>query len=183
MTTSGGLPSSASTAERPDRALSRRSDERHHFFNAVIRGRGSKWLVRVECAPPIARPSRSDRTPQGSGANRPQKQMHADLTRRLQAPITAFQTAGAVRPCAPSRPSRNCPLRMRCISSIPAIVMTACRKSLKPNITAIRASLLGGLARSGCSGTSTTVTSWPRAASRLLSARALPGEMPRSRPM
>jgi di/tricarboxylate transporter len=27
---------------------------------------------------------------------------------------------------------------MRCISSIPAIVMTACRKSLKPNITAIR---------------------------------------------
>ena len=91
MTTSGGLPSSASTAERPDRALSRRSDERHHFFNAVIRGRGSKWLVRVECAPPIARPSRSDRTPQGSGANRPQKQMPPDMARRLQAPITAIR--------------------------------------------------------------------------------------------
>jgi DNA invertase Pin-like site-specific DNA recombinase len=61
-----------------------------------------------------------------------------DVARRFQAPITAFQTAGAVRPCAPSRPSRNCPLRMRCISSIPAIVIAACRKSLKPNITAIR---------------------------------------------
>ena len=61
-----------------------------------------------------------------------------DVARRFQAPITAFQTAGAVRPCAPSRPSRNCPLRMRCISSIPAIVAAAVLNHLNPSIGPMR---------------------------------------------
>ena len=38
----------------------------------------------------------------------------------------------------PDGPVRIGPLRMRCISSMPAIVIAACRKPLKPHITAMR---------------------------------------------
>jgi hypothetical protein len=57
---------------------------------------------------------------------------------RLQAWSTAFHTAGASRPWTPGRPSPNCPLRMRCINSIPAIVIAALAKPFKPSIVAIR---------------------------------------------
>jgi hypothetical protein len=51
---------------------------------------------------------------------------------------TAFRTAGASRPWTPRRPSPNCPLRTRCINSIPAIAIAAVAKPLKPSIAAIR---------------------------------------------
>jgi Phage integrase, N-terminal SAM-like domain len=60
------------------------------------------------------------------------------VARGLQASSTAFQTAGATRPWPPRRPSANCPLRMRCISSMPAMVMAAFLNPLKPSITAMR---------------------------------------------
>jgi hypothetical protein len=49
----------------------------------------------------------------------------SDAPCRVYALSTAFQTAGAAPPRAPRRRSPNCPLRMRCISSIPAIVIAA----------------------------------------------------------
>jgi hypothetical protein len=60
------------------------------------------------------------------------------LYSRLQAWSTAFHTAGSSPPWTPRRPSTNCPLRMRCINSIPAIVIAAVAKPLKPSIVAIR---------------------------------------------
>jgi hypothetical protein len=38
-------------AERPDRAHGARSDERHRFSEAVIHGRGAKWLGWVDSGP------------------------------------------------------------------------------------------------------------------------------------
>src|ERR1035438_5823832 len=43
----------------------------------------------------------------------------------FQVPSTAFQTAGTTRPRTPNHPSANWPLRMRCIISMPAIVIAA----------------------------------------------------------
>jgi ectoine hydrolase len=45
--------------------------------------------------------------------------------RHLYVPRTTLQIAGAARPRTPRRRSPNCPLRMRCINSIPAIVTAA----------------------------------------------------------
>jgi hypothetical protein len=74
----------------------------------------------------------------GSGANSRRRKASRVVLSRLQAWSTAFHTAGASRPWTPRRPSPNCPLRMRCINSIPAIVIAAVAKPLKPSIVAIR---------------------------------------------
>src|SRR5260221_4340235 len=73
-----------------------------------------------------------------SGANRRRQKASRVVASRLQAWSTAFHTAGATRPWTPRRASPNCPLRMRCISSMPAIVIAAVAKPLKPSIVAIR---------------------------------------------
>jgi len=51
---------------------------------------------------------------------------------------TVFQTSGVVLflKCNPAR--LNCPLRMRCINSIPASVSEAVLKRLKPSMTFVR---------------------------------------------
>ena len=77
------------------------------------------------------------RTRAGSGANSRCRKASRVVLSRLQAWSTAFHTAGASRPWTPRRPSPNCPLRMRCINSIPAIVIAAVAKPLKPSIVAI----------------------------------------------
>ena len=74
----------------------------------------------------------------GSGANSRRRKASRGVLSRLQAWSTAFHTAGASRPWTPRRPSPNCPLRMRCINSMPAIVIAAVAKPLKPSIVAIR---------------------------------------------
>ena len=74
----------------------------------------------------------------GSGANSRRRKASRVVLSRLQAWSTAFHTAGASRPWTPRRPSPNCPLRMRCINSMPAIVIAAVAKPLKPSIVAIR---------------------------------------------
>jgi DNA-binding transcriptional LysR family regulator len=74
----------------------------------------------------------------GSGANSRHDQALLASPRQLQTRSTAFQTAGAERPSGPRRPSLNCPLRMRCSSSMPAMVIAAFLKPLKPSITAMR---------------------------------------------
>src|SRR5580658_6176676 len=76
--------------------------------------------------------------PVGSGANSRRRKASRVVLSRLQAWSMAFHTAGASRPWTPRRPSPNCPLRMRCINSIPAIVIAAVAKPLKPSIVAIR---------------------------------------------
>src|SRR6202035_3051096 len=74
----------------------------------------------------------------GSGANSRRRKASRVVLSRLQAWSTAFHTAGASRPWTPRRPSPNCPLRMRCINSMRAIVIAAPAKPLKPRIAAIR---------------------------------------------
>src|SRR5665213_266578 len=74
----------------------------------------------------------------GSGANSRRRKASRVVLSRLQAWSTAFHTAGASRPWTPRRPSPNCSLRMRCINSMPAIVIAAVAKPLKPSIVAIR---------------------------------------------
>jgi hypothetical protein len=75
---------------------------------------------------------------EGSGANSRRRKASRVVLSRLQAWSTAFHTAGASRSWTPRRPSPNCPLRMRCINSIPGIVIAAVAKPLKPSIVAIR---------------------------------------------
>jgi hypothetical protein len=48
-----------------------------------------------------------------------------DASCHLQAPSAAFHRAGAARHRTSRRRRPNCPLRMRCISSMPAIVIAA----------------------------------------------------------
>ena len=55
-----------------------------------------------------------------------------------QVESTALQTAGAARPWTPRRPSANWPFRMRCSSSMPAIVIAAVLNRLKPSIGPMR---------------------------------------------
>jgi hypothetical protein len=55
-----------------------------------------------------------------------------------QAPSAAFHTSGAGWPRTSRRPSPNCPFRMRCSNSMPAIVIAAFLNRLKPSITAMR---------------------------------------------
>jgi Large polyvalent protein-associated domain 7 len=74
----------------------------------------------------------------GSGANSRRRKASRVVLSRVQAWSTAFHTAGASRPWTARRPSPNCPLWMRCINSIPAIVIAAVAKPLKPSIVAIR---------------------------------------------
>ena len=89
--------------------------------------------------PPIAPLAAFARRPaNGSGANSRRRKASRVVLSRLQAWSTAFHTAGASRPWTPRRPSPNCPLRMRCINSMPAIVIAAVAKPLKPSIVAIR---------------------------------------------
>lgn len=51
---------------------------------------------------------------------------------------TAFQISGAVFPVTQSTSSVNCPLRMHCINSTPAIVFAAVRNGWKPSIGLMR---------------------------------------------
>ena len=51
---------------------------------------------------------------------------------------TSFQTAGAVVSLSPGEERLNCPLRMRCISLMPEIVVAALLNRLKPSITFVR---------------------------------------------
>jgi hypothetical protein len=51
-----------------------------------------------------------------------------------RAASTAFQMYGAAAPDMRSRPRANCPLRIRCSNSTPAIVIAACPKFFNPSI-------------------------------------------------
>ncbi len=48
---------------------------------------------------------------------------------------TAVQTAGAVVSLSRRRARPDCPVRMRCINSIPGVVFAALPKRLKPSMT------------------------------------------------
>jgi hypothetical protein len=61
---------------------------------------------------------------------------------------TASKIAGAAWPLTRRRPSANCPLRMRFKISIPATVIAALSKSLKPSIGQCVTSRLGDPVRS-----------------------------------
>src|SRR5712671_5884066 len=74
----------------------------------------------------------------GSGANSQHEQTILASLRRVQARSTAFHTAGAARPWTRRCRSPNCPFRMRCSSSMPAIVIAAFVNPLKPSNTAMR---------------------------------------------
>ena len=51
-----------------------------------------------------------------------------------QALRTAVQISGAVFPATRSLPNTNWPFLMRCMSSMPAIVIDACQNRLNPSI-------------------------------------------------
>ena len=61
----------------------------------------------------------------GSGANSRHEQNASVRALGPQAPSTAFHTSGAGWPRTSRRPSPNCPFRMRCSNSMPAIVIAA----------------------------------------------------------
>jgi hypothetical protein len=62
-----------------------------------------------------------------------------DVVAVAQADSTAFQIAGVVVPSMRNFPRLNCPLYMRRINSIPASVIEAALKRLKPSIGPVRA--------------------------------------------
>lgn len=63
----------------------------------------------------------------------------SDMSRiPYQAERTEFQTAGAAVSLSRKLVSENCPLRMRCINSMPASVIAALLKRLKPSMTLVR---------------------------------------------
>ena len=67
--------------------------------------------------------------------------------------------ADALLPLRRSRRRLNCPLWIRCSSSMRAIVIAAVSNRLKPSIGPMRNFTRGGPARSGCSNTSMTAAS------------------------
>jgi len=102
---------------------------------------------------------------------------------RPQAPSTAFPDLRRSLALNARRPGPNCLLRMRCSSSMPAIVIAAFLNSLKPSITAMRLLHTAMVpARSSCSGISTSVAWLFAGSEHRLSAHAPHGAMRRSRP-
>src|ERR1700747_3247411 len=98
----------------------------HHLSLPILRT--AFFALKREAAPGV------DGLTWGSGANSRRRKASRVVLSRLQAWSTAFHTAGASRSWTPRRPSPNCRSRMRCINSIPAIVIAAVAKPLKPSI-------------------------------------------------
>src|ERR1035441_7346417 len=117
---------------------------------------------------------------EGSGANMCEGAQQGQWRSKDYAASTAFQIAGTVWFLIRRLPRANCPLRIRWSSSIPAMVVAAQSKFLKPSIGPVRDLIPGDPVRSDCSGISTIAT-WYASKHRLpLAFRAPLGAMQRS---
>jgi len=112
---------------------------RSHYPDILVEKNGRKELWEVKPESEAEKPEVVTRsTLLGSGANMCEGAQQGQWRSKDYAASTAFQIAGTVWFLIRRLPRANCPLRIRWSSSIPAMVVAAQSKFLKPSIGPVR---------------------------------------------